>query len=309
MDDIKQRDKKVFLKEAFSLSRIMVFGAVGVCIAISAAAATDSTLAVLPISLSLFALWGVSAYNASIEKRFHEQRFKRLWEACVDRRKRLEEALLALRKKKIGDLQELPGTVERLSNQLYIALRRADIVHHEIVSSEYRTAPPVGGSPKKFINDMQAQELYKVADRNIAEYSHHFKNVMSGVERAEAQAVVFATTLDTLRIRMLNYRLSGNAPEAEAMEFLNMITEAKMEFEAIDKALEEIALTPFPESIVTIKPTPFPTTNLKEVDEEDEARKQAIAELNSELGLDHENLTGPPPVPPHALKKELEDQV
>ncbi|MCB0825163.1 MAG: hypothetical protein KDC26_03160 [Armatimonadetes bacterium] len=308
MEDIKRRDKKVFLKEAFSLSRLIAFGAIGGCIAIPVMASTESTFPAVPIALTLLATWGITSYIASIEKRFHDQRFKRLWDACVDRRKRLEEALQALRKKKIGDLQELPGTVERLSNQLYLALRRADLVHHEIVSSEYRTAPPVGGSPKKFINDMQAQELYKVADRNIAEYSHHFKNVMSGVERAEAQAVVFATTLDTLRIRMLNYRLSGNAPEAESMEFLNMITEAKMEFEAIDKALEEIALTPFPETIATIKPTPFPSSNLREVDEEDAARKQAIAELNSELGLDHESLGGPPPVPPHAIKKEQEDQ-
>jgi len=72
---------------------------------------------------------------------------------------------------------------------------------------------------------------------------------MSGVSRSMAQAEVFLTTLDALRIRMLGYRLGSRTPELESHEFLTVITESKMQFEAIDKALEEIELTPFPERV------------------------------------------------------------
>ena len=50
--------------------------------------------------------------------------------------------------------------------------------------------------------------------------------------------------------------------------------------------------------------------SLREVDAEDAARKQAIDELNAELGLDRESMgsSSPPPVDPRMLKKNVEDE-
>jgi hypothetical protein len=170
-------------------------------------------------------------------------------------------------------LHDLPVTVQAVGSTLYFALRRADIVVREVTTSEgwlmavqHHTGPI---SP-----DQKAQELYRLADKNIAEYRQHYQTVMSGVERTEAQAAVFTTTLDTLRMRMLGHRLAGRSPELAHTEFLQAMTEARMQLDAIDKALDELELTPFPGT------------------DEDW--------LDSMKSLD-----GPPPVPDH-LREQLE---
>jgi hypothetical protein len=45
---------------------------------------------------------------------------------------------------------------------------------------------------------------------------------------------------------MLGHRLAGKTPELAHTEFLQALTEARMQLDSIDKALDELELTPFP---------------------------------------------------------------
>ncbi len=254
MDEIKKHDLKVFLKALVGFPQLILL-LVGVWFTVfGISGIAENPAAGISIIFGTF-LIGFNAYFAkkrSLFNRWQNARFRELYSACVDRRQRLDEALKKMKKSKIADLKELPKSADNLLSEIYSALRRADLLLHEVGLSESRISPPVLGNNHRLVSDQQAQELFKVADRNIAEYGQHFKAVVAGIERSEAQAVVFATTLDTLRVRMLGYRLTGKNVEADTKEFLNVVTEAKMQFQAIDKALEEIELTPFPE-VVTIR--------------------------------------------------------
>ncbi|HXH61098.1 MAG TPA: hypothetical protein VNI20_07045, partial [Fimbriimonadaceae bacterium] len=240
MYDIHRRDNQVFTRE------LLRFGPVSLVIVLGIFNVSFWVTPWLLFSSSLLVAWAIiAAYKRSVPKRFYSNKFRLLWEACQDRLKRFREALTEAKKRGVPELQDLPKTVEQVADTLYIALRRSDVVVHEVVTSEgwlvasrHNPGPP---SP-----DQKAQELYRLADKNIAEYRHHYQSVMAGVERTEAQAVVFTTTLDTLRMRMLGHRLVGRSPEMAHTEFLQAMTEAQMQLDSIDKALDELELTPFP---------------------------------------------------------------
>ena len=77
------------------------------------------------------------------------------------------------------------------------------------------------------------------------------------------------TTVDTLRMKMLGYRLVGRSPELSSNDFLSALAEARAQLQSIDTALEELDLGHYPKTISVV-----PNTN--------------------------ENLN-PPPVPPGAI--------
>jgi hypothetical protein len=140
-----------------------------------------------------------------------------------------------------------------VAESIYAALRRADMINDEVFKTEMGVLhrPPswdAGG------NDAQATELYRVADRNIAEYKQHFAAVMSGVQRAEAQCAVYMTTVDTLRMKMIGYRLVGKQPDLSSQDFLTAMSEAKLQLQAIDQALEELDFSHMPRMIAVIPP-------------------------------------------------------
>jgi hypothetical protein len=62
------------------------------------------------------------------------------------------------------------------------------------------------------------------------------------------------TTLDTLRMKMLGYRLVGKSPELSSQDFLEALNEAKLQLSAIDTALEELELGPYPQMIASMPP-------------------------------------------------------
>lgn len=248
MDDIKRRDVKVFLTTLFGPANSLGLLAI---IAIGLVMSQIAGFQLVILTIMVVSVTGIvlSSYKLSIPKRFHHPRFLRIWEECVDRSSRLTQAMAQLRRNNIADLQELPVTVARLSPEIYCALRRADMVSHEISKSEEGISASTGQVLIPVASDPQAQELYKIADRNLAEYSKHFRQAIAGVERAVAQAAVFSTTLDTLRIQMLGHRLARPSPEVDTMDFLNVVHEAKLQFQAIDSALEELDLSPAPKMV------------------------------------------------------------
>lgn len=278
MYDIHRRDRQVFVRELLRpnlLFLVLVYLLVGW----------------FWRDLSWFVLWGAlvaigifAAHKRSIPRRFYNQKFLLLWNACSDRLKRFHEALAEAKRRGVPELQDLPRTVDAVAQSLYVALRRSDIVLREVVTSEgWLMAVQQNTGP--ISPDQKAQELYRIADKNIAEYRQHYKSVMSGVERTEAQAAVFTTTLDTMRLRMLGHRLAGRSPELAHTEFLQAMTEARMQLDSIDKALDELELTPFPGS---------------EGGFFESLRSAAEIELDSER-MEHE----PPPIPPE-LRERLE---
>ncbi len=238
--DITRRDRQVFTRELVRFGPMFLFVVVA---AFNIGFFFSPPLFVFGGALVAWTI--IAAHKRSVPKRFYNTKFLMMWTACKDRLQRFHAALAEAKKQGVPELQDLPRTVESVGETLYVALRRADIVLREVTTSEgWLMAVQHHGGP--ISPDQKAQELYRLADKNIAEYRQNYKLVMSGVERTEAQAAVFTTTLDTLRMRMLGHRLAGRSPELAHTEFLQAMTEARMQLDSIDKALDELELTPFP---------------------------------------------------------------
>jgi hypothetical protein len=279
MDEIRRQDLKAFAKELLNGPRL--FATVVTTLAMWSIIGMRDPFGGPDRPLmfgvaAVVALMGMAAfaYRASLDKRFVNRRYLALWQGCQDRLRRFREVQKRSRRTEVADLREMPNTVERISDSLYVALRKADLISHEVLRTErnlYATPPAWNAAA----SDAQSRELYRIADRNIAEYRQQYAGVMAGVERAEAQSAVFMTTLDTLRMKMLGYQLVGKSPEMPSQDFLEAINEAKLQLKAIDHALEELELGPYPKQI-TVMPD------------------------GVEQGL-RENLdrTTPPPIPPH----------
>lgn len=244
-EDIRRQDARIFTRGLVSFPAVVcaglgVFFANGWLLGTQAAGLSPGTL--IPLLLSVLSFVGVPyfAYRHWQSKKFMQRRFAQLWENVVDRRIRLEEALTALRRTNRTEFSDMPRNARRVSEDIYAALRRADLVMKEIMTSEHRAGSLGAPSLNRQVTDPQSQTLYQVAERNLVEYRLQYRSVLGGVERAEAQAVAFITTMDTLRIRALRHRLGARLDETELEEFLGAIKEAKLQFDAIDQALDEL---------------------------------------------------------------------
>lgn len=264
MDDVRRQDRRLFLRELFEPGRLLITTLALAGAILIGSNAVPWFYGFVPVVVAWMA-W--TAHQASARRRFLDKKYLALWNGCKERLAKLEEVLKGLRKEQIADLKEVPRTVRGVSDALYLALRRADIIAHEVAKTEQGvySQPPVWAPPS---SDAQAKELYRIADKNIAEYRHHFAGVMAGVQRTEAQSAVFMTTLDTLRMKMIGYRLTGRSPEVSSLEFLQALSEAKLQLQAIDQALDELDLSQFPTQIAVVPPpTPedaLQTTELRQ---------------------------------------------
>jgi len=253
MDDIRRQDLRLFARELTSPWRIVcTIAIVGVLLG----NIHPFGPVVVPMAIIAVFVSSVWAWMESEKKRFSNKRFRALWLGCEDRLKRFEEVLKKMRTDQVADLHEMPRTIRGVSKSLYVALRRADIISHEVQLSEkgLYSEPPSWKSPSR---DAQSQELYRLADKNIAEYRAQFAGVMAGVQRTEAQSAVFMTTLDTLRMKMIGYRLVGRSPELSSHDFLEALAEARAQLESIDTALDELDLGHYPKTI-SVVPPPIP---------------------------------------------------
>lgn len=259
MDDVRRQDRKLFIRELLRPARLFVTG-----VAIVTLLGPFGTLMNWQWGwnwyLALLGLIGVchtaASYNASLGKRFLQKRYEALWTGCQERLKLFEEVLAKMRKESVADLQEMPKTIRRVGQQLYLALRRADMISYEVQLTERGLyhQPPSWQAPTR---DAQATELYRIADKNIAEYRQQFAGVMAGVQRTEGQCAVYMTTVDAIRMKMIGYRLAGKSPELSSRDFLDALHEARLQLESIDKALDELELGPIPTTI-TVIPPPMP---------------------------------------------------
>ncbi|AIE85740.1 hypothetical protein [Fimbriimonas ginsengisoli] len=256
MDDIRRRDLQLFFRELVDPMRLIFTIASMVAVWMISHSSRGPVFAFASLFVILLSL-GIVSWNAAQTKRFHDRRMAALWQGCHDRLMRLEEVLKKMRRDQIADLREMPQTMRSVAQTLYRALRRADMVSHEVMSTErgMLNQPPAWSAGS---NDPQSRELYRLADKNIAEYRTHFAGVMAGVQRTEAQSAVFMTTLDTLRMKIIGYRLVGRSPEMASQEFLEALAEARMQLQSIDTALEELDLGHYPKTISVVTPPAIP---------------------------------------------------
>lgn len=248
MNSIVKRDLQVFTAELLKPLRLLLM------IAVPAVFLGAHLPVAWPLTVLAWACAAWNAWAASKSKRFRNLRMYRAWLDVVDRHARLSKELRLSSRRQIADLTELPVGVSRVAAQLYTSLRKADILAYEIGRSEGRNLGPPSHLPPS--DDPQAQELYRLADRHLAEYSRRYSSLRASVERTEAQSVVFVTLLDNLRVQLLQHRLGRSGADLETQEFLEAVTEAKMQLNAIDKTLEELELTPFPRTVVVVPPDP-----------------------------------------------------
>jgi hypothetical protein len=183
-----------------------------------------------------------------LERRFIDPFFGELWYACRERFWAFEEGIAKLKSSEIAEFNELPHTVREVALGLYEALRWADLMHADIAESEAKPwlSP---GLPEFHPGDRQASALYAVAEKNVQEYERNYQELTGGIERTKAQASVFITTLDALRLKMLSYRHVGRDPSLGSRDFLAALAEARAQLSAIDKALDEVDLSHYPTTV------------------------------------------------------------
>ncbi len=245
--EIRRRDLGVFGSRLLKMAPAIGFGLLCMSSILIFGPGTPAWF-LMNVGLLVSGYGVIKAWQRSLLDRFRHRRFKLLWDNAQDRLKRLDVAMASLKRAEVADLQELPKTIEAVANGLYIALRRADAALSEVSQSEgfllsQRDAPPPAAA------DPQAAKLWEAAHLTQKEYRRLLAGLLGSVERTEAQAALFTATLDTLRVKTLGYRLVGRPVEAPSVEFLRDLAEARMQLDSIDKALEELEMSPFPHSI------------------------------------------------------------
>jgi hypothetical protein len=246
MEDIRRRDRILFWREAAGALRILLSA---ILVAFAFMGMREQPLVFAGAVVAIVAAHLAHSWYESQNRRFADPELAAMWNGCQDRLTRFEQALREMGRERAGDLSEMPHTIRSVGQSLYAALRRADMVIEEVQRTEkdLLDAPPVWMAHMK--GDPQAVELYRVADRNIHEYRHQYTAVMAGVRRTEAQAAVFMTTVDALRMKILGYRLVGRDPDMNSHEYLTTLAEVRLQLQSIDTALEELDLGFYPRTV------------------------------------------------------------
>ena len=263
MDEIRRQDQILFRKELLRPGRLIFL--LPLAMMLYAVAQGGEGIWGL-VAMAGLGFYGWTAWQESIKRRFYSSNFAMRWAGCEDRLEKFEEVLKKLRKEQIADLKEMPSTIRSVGQSVYHALRKADIVMHEIGQTELggQAASPAW-TPNT--SDPQSQALYRLADKNIAEYRAQLAAVMAGVHRAEAQSAVYMTTLDSLRMKMVGYRLVGRRPELPSQDFLEALAEARLQLQSIDTALDELDLGHYPRQISVVSPPPMPADEVRRLEQ------------------------------------------
>lgn len=314
MNEIVRRDREILIRALVQPSRVIGYGAIflfGLYVARQNLMSGNFPFLLFGLGISLIGAvkYGTDCVREANANRFMNKHYEALWVEASNRISRLNDALKQMGKDRLGDLTVLPVTVRNVGDSVYVALRRADMIYSEIEKSEgslpHSTHLRSGRHPA---SDEHVQELYRQADRNIAEYRQRFSGIYGALQRCEAQAAVFVTTLDNLRIRILGYRLMGRTPEIEMSEFKLAMDEAKMQLEAVDTALSELDYNSLPSSVTTVTGA----TNLEMLKEPFSQARDEIAspieQMERENGIESEQVSSgqdkPPPLPPDVKIEE-----
>jgi hypothetical protein len=244
MIDPQKRARDVFIAECFSPALIGQGVIIMVIMFIIGPAARMAPIEAALLGGILVAGYvGIKAYFQSIPKRWYHPRFRTLSENCADRFKRFEVALSQLHSSSKAEFSDLPETVKKVATNLQNSIKHADAVLNELGKNEadIRNQATTWQANTR---DKDATQMYQAADQNIAQYRQLYDGIMAQVSRTEAQAAVFITTLDSLRIRMMSYQLASGPRGMATQEFMSLMRESQAQLETIDRTLEDIELSP-----------------------------------------------------------------
>lgn len=255
MEELRRMDQDLFRKEFLSWTTLIWM--TGAVLLFFGLAIANDFFPLFFVPLFVLAFCYRSARSQAEKKKFADPRFRDLSESCLDRFTRFQEVIQRGNK-------NLPQAIEALSNRLadvhltvQLALRRADHIAVELRQSE-RGLRPWSGQSTQPIPDAQSRQLYGLADRTFSEYKRNMEAIAAGIRRTEAQSAVFMTTVDSVRMKLLGYKLVGNTASFEHDEFLRSIGEARDQIEAIDQALDELDLGMFSKQSAHTGPPPTP---------------------------------------------------
>jgi len=184
--------------------------------------------------------WLISADHLKDQYRFDFAPYGHLWKTVTDRFVRFERAYGRSPRVVKETLSDTPDSIRRLMDSIYMALRRADQVRTLVAESEPHVGMFLPSLDVPQAMDEQAQVLYGVAQRNKEDYRRHYQKLMGGVERTEAQVAVLVSSLDSLRLKMLDYRVTGGKVEMHSSDLLSRLESYRTEFHALEKAVDEI---------------------------------------------------------------------
>lgn len=193
----------------------------------------------LPFVAGLTA-WCVTADSLKERYRFKYANYGHLWHSLNDRQQRFEVAYKRSPRVVKQTLSDTPESIRRIIDTMYMALQRADAVRTMISDSEPISPPFHLPFDSPSAHDEHAQVLYGIAERNKEEYRQHFRKLMGGVERTEAQVAVLLSSLDSLRLKMLDYRVTGGKVEMASSDLLSRLEGYRTEFQALEKAMDEV---------------------------------------------------------------------
>ncbi|GMV37287.1 MAG: hypothetical protein AMXMBFR61_17950 [Fimbriimonadales bacterium] len=195
----------------------------------------------VPVALG-FAGWTLSALLSRANYRFQNSHYKVLWDRVQDRVRRFERAYRKSPRVLKETLSETPDSVHRLVDAMYLALLRADAVRHMLEGLEPWDAPVRGMRFEPPALDEQARTLYDLARKSRSDYREQYQKMLAGVERTEAQVDLLVSSLDNLRLRLLDHRVTGSKVEMPSDELIESLQRHQSELTALEKAVDEVDL-------------------------------------------------------------------
>ncbi len=213
------------------------------CIVPMMAVQMGGSIVALLVPLALgFSGWTLSALLSRGNYRFRSLHYKELWDRVQDRVRRFERAYRKSPRVLKQTLSETPDSVHRLVDAMYLALLRADAVRHMLEGLEPRDVPVRGIRIEPPALDEQARTLYDLARKSRSDYREQYQRMLAGVERTEAQVDLLVSSLDNLRLRLLDHRVTGAKVEMPSDELIQSLQRHQSELTALEKAVDEVDL-------------------------------------------------------------------
>ncbi|MEM4407766.1 MAG: hypothetical protein QXI19_03385 [Candidatus Caldarchaeum sp.] len=245
MNDIHRADLTIIAKSALNPIRLAGLALAGWIGTVLMGQGDIWPLAGMLLWGGALGFYGTAIRNDYLQKRFRTPEHRVLWDLVEDRLRRFHKAVKQAPQEIQRALEDTPQMVDITAKKLYLALRKADMVHQEIERSEGKVIPPPPVL-RPHPNDRETTELYVLADKNIAEYRRTLEAVTAHVTRTEGQCAVFLSALDSLRVQLLGHRLRTASPSLPKPEFHHAMTSIKHQLDSITQALKELEafLTP-----------------------------------------------------------------
>lgn len=247
MTELRKKDRELWIRESFlGRGAIFTLGSVAVAAFLYWVSQQGVALVGMPWqALAVILTFGIGGgmyvgFQAMKDQAFRISTLRKLWEDSEDALHRLDQSLKDIKKEQLQELAELSQSMKDVSEQLFWSLRRADHVMCTVARTEAgRPERPARDRALRHL-DRETQEMFQIADRNLNDYRRMRGQLDAMVRRVEAQAEVFITTVETLRMHIHRIRLSTLDQSRARPQFVDAIVAAQRELKLIDRTLREL---------------------------------------------------------------------